>query len=75
MEIEKIFFFKKTNRSYQAAAAYRSSDLITMSPEMKKLRLENQVTEATVYNSFNLPNTHDGNKSTLDFFKYYLRTF
>ena len=26
-----------------------------MSPEMKKLHLENQVTQATVYNSFNLP--------------------
>ena len=67
MEIEKIFFFKKTNRSYQTAAAYRASDLITMSPEMKKLRLENQVTEATVYNSFNLPDTPVGKKSSIDF--------
>ena len=55
LEMEKIFFFKTTNRNYQLAAFYRASDLLLMSKEMKSCYLAYHTTNATVLNSFNLP--------------------
>ena len=55
LEMEKIFFFKTTNRNYQLAAFYRASDLLLMSKEMKSYYLAYHTTNATVLNSFNLP--------------------
>jgi len=68
LELEKIFFLKKSNRNYQAAAAYRASDMITMDQEMQKIHLGHQVTRATVYNSFNLPHTslHEGESDLME---------
>ena len=56
MELEKVFFFKTTNRNYQLAAFYRVSDLMLMSDEMKKYYLKYHTTNATVLNSYKLPN-------------------
>ena len=55
IELEKIFFFKSSNRNYQLSAFYRASDLLLMSDEMKKYYLQYHTTGATVLNSFNLP--------------------
>ena len=55
LEMEKIFFFKTTNRNYQLAAFYRASDLLLMSQEMKAYYLQYHTTSATVLNSFNIP--------------------
>ena len=55
LEAEKIFFFNRSNKNYQQAAAYRVSDLIKMPAEMTKLKLKYQTTDATLANSFNLP--------------------
>ena len=55
LEMEKIFFFKSTNRNYQLAAFYRASDLLLMSKEMKTYYLQYHTTKATVLKSFNIP--------------------
>ena len=55
LEAEKIFFFNRSNKNYQQAAAYRVSELIKMPAEMIKLKLKFQTTDATLANSFNLP--------------------
>lgn len=54
MELEKIFFFKKSNRNYQQCAAYRAGDLIKMPEEMRKRRIAYQTTDATAYNSVHI---------------------
>ena len=51
LEVEKIFFFKKTNRNYQQSAAYRAGDLIKMPDDMIRRRTAYQATAATAYNS------------------------
>ena len=61
IEGEKIFFFNRSNRNYQSAAAHRIADLIKMPDQMKILRLKNQTTDATVLNSFSLPSDNKGN--------------
>ena len=61
IEGEKIFFFNRSNRNYQSAAAHRIADLIKMPDQMKILRLKNQTTDATVLNSFTLPSDNEGN--------------
>ena len=70
LEIEKIFFLKRSNRNYQAAAALRASDLVSMPPEMRKIHLEHQVTRATLYNSFNLPQTPDSAEGEIKVIKF-----
>ena len=60
IEGEKIYFFNRSNRNYQNAAAYRISDLIKMPEEMKNLKLKNQTTDATVLNSYKLPSDEKG---------------
>ena len=59
-EADKMFFFNKSNRNYQAAAAIRVADLIKMPKEMRNLKLKNQTTDATLFNSFNLPGYENG---------------
>ena len=61
IEGEKIFFFNRSNRNYQSAAAHRIADLVKMPDKMKTLRLKNQTTDATVLNSFTLPSDNKGN--------------
>ena len=55
IELEKIFFIKKSLRNYQQSAAYRGQDLVKMPPEMLQRRLKYQTTSATAYNSVNIP--------------------
>ena len=55
IELEKLFFIKKSLRNYQQSAAYRGQDLVKMSPEMLERRMKYQTTSATAYNSVNIP--------------------
>ena len=55
LEIEKIFFFKKSNRNYQQSSSYRAGDLIKMPSEMSEKRIKFQTTAATAYNSVKIP--------------------
>ena len=58
IELEKIFFIKKSLRNYQQSAAYRGQDLVKMPPEMLQRRLKYQTTSATAYNSVNIPGNY-----------------
>ena len=60
MEAEKIFFYNRSNKNYQQAAAYRVSDILKMSPEMTKLKILNQTTDATAANSVHVPGENPG---------------
>ena len=55
VELEKLFFIKKSLRNYQQSAAYRGQDLLKMPPEMLERRLKYQTTSATAFNSVDIP--------------------
>ena len=80
LEIEKIFFFKKSNRNYQLSAAYRAGDIIKMPKEMMEKRTKYQTTAATALNSVKIPgeesthqesddNIHEAQQSSLSEFE------
>ena len=55
IELEKLFFIKKSLRNYQQSAAYRGQDLVKMPPDMLERRLKYQTTSATAFNSVDIP--------------------
>ena len=66
MEIEKIFFFKKSNRNYQQSAAYRAGDIIKMPKEMIEKRIRYQTTSATAFNSVKIPGEEPSRTESFD---------
>ena len=66
MEIEKIFFFKKSNRNYQQSAAYRAGDIIKMPKEMIEKRIRYQTTSATAFNSITIPGEEPTHTESFD---------
>lgn len=53
IELEKLFFIKKSLRNYQQSAMYRAGDLVKMSEDMINRRLKYQTTSATAFNPLN----------------------
>ena len=64
LEIEKLFFIKKSLRNYQQGAAYRGQDMVKMPKEMLNRRLRFQTTEATAYNSTKIPGNEEEDLTT-----------
>ena len=53
IELEKLFFIKKSLRNDQQSAMYRAGDLVKMSEDMINRRLKYQTTSATAFNPLN----------------------
>ena len=51
VELEKLFFIKKSLRNYQQSAMYRAGDLVRMPADMLSRRLRYQTNPATAFQS------------------------
>ena len=64
VELEKLFFIKKSLRNYQQSAMYRAGDLVRMPADMLSRRLRYQTTSATAFQSPRAETKSSGNSNT-----------
>ena len=64
VELEKLFFIKKSLRNYQQSAMYRAGDLVRMPADMISRRLRYQTTSATAFQSLDKSSPRAETKSS-----------